>query len=103
MKLLVAAVLVALPLTAFAQTPGPDLQTIEGNGGSGGAATSTVVLPPAGGIADMCTNVTSCGSFTASPPPGSTGAQVNHVTAPPNGAIESTCINSPECSAFLGR
>lgn len=103
MKRLVAAALLVFPLTAFAQTPGPDHLTIEGNGGVAGAATSTVVLPPAGGITNTCTNVTSCASFIATAPAGSNGAQVSHVTAPPNGAIESTCINSPECSTFLGR
>jgi hypothetical protein len=103
MKLLGAAALVAFPLAAFAQIQGPDHQSLEGNGGTAGAATSTVVLPPAGGIADTCTNVTSCASFIATPPAGSNGAQVSHVTAPPNGAIESQCINSPECSTFLGR
>jgi hypothetical protein len=101
MKLLAAA-LVVFPLAALAQTQGPNQQSIEGNGGSAGA-TSTVVLPPAGVIADTCTNVTSCASFIATAPAGSDGAQVSHVTAPPNGAIESTCINSPECSTFLGR
>jgi hypothetical protein len=103
MKLLVAAALVAFPLAAFAQTQGPDNQAIHGNGGTAGAATSTVVLPPAGGIADTCNNVTSCASFIATAPAGSNGAQVSHVTAPTNGALESTCINSPECSTFLGR
>jgi hypothetical protein len=103
MKLLVAVALVVFPLAAFGQTQGPNQQSIEGNGGTAGAATSTVVLPPAGGIADTCTNVTSCASFIATAPAGSNGAQVSHVTAPPNGGIESTCINSPECSTFLGR
>ena len=99
--LLVAAALAALPLAGFAQSPGPDLQTIQGNGGTAGAAVGTVVLPPAGGLADVCTNVTSCGSGTA---PGSGGgAQVNHVVATPNGDIKATCINSEDCSAFLGR
>jgi hypothetical protein len=103
MRLLVAAALMAFPLAAFAQTQGPDNQAIHGNGGTDGAATSTVVLPPAGGIADTCTNVTSCGSFIATAPAGSSGAQVSHVTATPNDAINSQCIDSPECSVFLGR
>ena len=92
MKLLIAAALVALPLAAFAQTQGPDNQAIYGNGGTAGA-----------GIADACTNVSSCGSFIATAPAGSSGAQVSHVTATPNGAINSQCIDSPECSGFLER
>ncbi len=56
MKLLLAAMLVAFPLAGFAQT-------IDGNGGSGGTATATVVLTPAGDIAGACTNVTSCVDF----------------------------------------
>jgi hypothetical protein len=108
MRLLVAAALMAFPLAAFAQTQGPDNQAIYGNGGTDGAATSTVVLPPQpptnpNGFVDICTNVTSCGSFIATAPAGSSGAQVSHVTATPNGAINSQCIDSPECSVFLGR
>jgi len=99
MKLLMAAALVAFPLAAYAQTPDPDLVTIDGNGGTGGTATATVVLTPAGGIAGACTNVTSCVTSIAPPPAGSSGAQVSHVV----GATGTTvCRNSPECSEVFG-
>lgn len=103
MRLIVAgfSLSMALPLAAFAQTSDPSLFTIEGNGGSAGAATATLVLGP-DGIMYACTDVTSCSTSMAAG--GSTGgAQVSHTTAMPTGDIESTCINSPLCSTIMGR
>ncbi len=93
MKLLLAAMLVAFPLAGFAQT-------INGNGGTGGTATATVVVTPAGGIAGSCTNVTSCVNSIAPPTGGSNGgAQVSHVVGTPS--ARTVCHNSPECSAVF--
>ena len=73
-KLLIALLVAALPVTAFAQNE----ITIEGNGL--GAAGATLVLPPGDGTVFVCTNVTTCSTSIAAPTGSSGGAQVSHTT-----------------------